>query len=394
MRYHDAKCLAQRAVSLSVIGIANLRKPGSWRHLLRIFYIGKRNGNAMTTEPAPTGSQSSPLQPLLDQCQKLDDFYLQADADAQRLLRWHNALVLIATIFGYGAVLFAIWQLSGAPWPSAPVVGSLEFIFAVATTIAVLSGIWAAVDRRWRLRRFQAEAAKFSKFNFLLNQGNIYSGGERITLTEIVDRLESLEPAAVRKWVRGELNVLEFGKAPESAKAWQQGEVIKLQDYYSIHRIQTQQAYFAAGEKRRYRWEHVTKLIAHACFFVSVIAACAHFWWDEIIKHFLHIELPPVFGERAAEGHSLDVISFGLLLLAAFLPVVGAAMRNFRSANEFGRNENRYCALRNRLKELAGELETTKSSQAKMDCMFRVEEALEYEHRSWQRLMVEAEWFG
>ncbi|MDA7980400.1 MAG: hypothetical protein MPJ50_16705 [Pirellulales bacterium] len=348
----------------------------------------------MAAETRPNDNQSPRLQALLEQCQELGDFHRQADADALRLLRWHNVLVIVATIFGYGAVLFAIWQLTGAPWPSAPIVGSLEFAFAVATTIAVLSGLWAAVDHRWRLRRFQAEAAQFARFNFVLNRGSINSNGEHITPDEIVKRLANLRPAGVREWIRGELNVLEFCKAADVAQRWLNEELVELQDYYSQHRLEKQRDYFASGEKWRYHWEHVTKLIAHSCFFVSVIAACAHFWWDEVIKHFFHIELRPVFGEQATDGHALDAISFSLLLLAAFLPVIGAAMRNFRSANEFGRNENRYCALRNHLSQLADKLEAAESSPAKIDCMFQVEEALEYEHRSWQRLMVEAEWFG
>ncbi len=351
----------------------------------------------MAAESGAGETPKSQLSSLLDQCENLDEFHAQADADAVRLLQWHNILVLVATVFGYGAVLFAIWQLTGAPWPGALFVGGLEFLFAIATTIAVLSGLWAAVDRRWRLRRFQAEAAKFVKYNFLLNKGTVNSAGKHLDMDKMLSRLAELQPSSVKAWIRGELDVLElenFQVQNSDAEGWTDEELLELEKHYVAHRLEPQRRYFDSGAKWRYRWEHYTKMLAHWCFFVSVIAACAHFWWDEIIKHFFHIEMEPVFGDHAAEGHALDIISFSLLLLAACLPVIGAAMRNFRSANEFGRNENRYCALHNDLTKLARELAKTESPQQKLNCMFRVEEALEYEHRSWQRLMVEAEWFG
>ena len=184
-----------------------------------------------------------------------------------------------------------------------------------------------------------------------------------------------------------------------------------LKDYYVTKRLSWQKGYFQKESIRRHTWERYTKHIAPLCFFLSVGAACAHFVWE--IAH--HVDEKPVANqqkqpidqgvleaatERAKESqvetetHQPDTVSLRLLLAAACLPVFGAAWRTFRGANEFGRNTNRYIAMNAELDELNGQLEKAGKPEDVLESLWHVERALDSEHRSWTRLMIEAEWFG
>jgi hypothetical protein len=83
-----------------------------------------------------------------------------------------------------------------------------------------------------------------------------------------------------------------------------------------------------------------------------------------------------------------------LVLSAACFPVIGAAVRTFRIAHEFGRNTLRFRATSNELARLVSKLERVSSPQAKLGVLRDAEKTLEAERREWMRLMIEAEWFG
>ena len=192
-----------------------------------------------------------------------------------------------------------------------------------------------------------------------------------------------------------------------------------LKEYYHAKRLSWQQGYFRKESHRRHRWEQFTRHIAPLCFFLSVSAACGHFVWE--LSHHqanratdrpvarendaAHPPRGPELGvvEAAPPGpktvptrakHRPDNVSLGLLLAAACLPVFGAAWRTFRGANEFGRNTNRYIAMDAELSELGQKLEHAATPEDALECLWNIERAMDSAHRSWTRLMLEAEWFG
>lgn len=83
-----------------------------------------------------------------------------------------------------------------------------------------------------------------------------------------------------------------------------------------------------------------------------------------------------------------------LLLRAAAFPVLGALFRTVRTAFEFGRNANRFRGVTQILADAEQELAQLLPPAARMEVLHDAERALQYENRSWMRLMIEAEWFG
>jgi hypothetical protein len=79
---------------------------------------------------------------------------------------------------------------------------------------------------------------------------------------------------------------------------------------------------------------------------------------------------------------------------AVALPIVGATIRTYRTAHEFGRNANRFHAVANELRAFRAALGRADGFPEKLRVMEDVERALKNEHRAWIRLMIEAEWFG
>ena len=82
------------------------------------------------------------------------------------------------------------------------------------------------------------------------------------------------------------------------------------------------------------------------------------------------------------------------VLAASVLPVIGVLFRTIRGAFEWGRNENRYLALEHYLTHARELLREAPDARGIWYIMQKTEDELADEHRSWMRLMIEAEWYG
>lgn len=375
----------------------------------------------MVDTPAELAACEPPLRELLEDCRPLGEYFNEVNNLAVKHFRGHWWIVVLAAVSGMLAVLFAMLQLEGErpPFLLPAVIEVMEVVAALLALACVLLGTWAAFDRRWRLNRFLAEQCRLIKFDYLLHAGQwlSLSREERAAyLKKLQTELARQTPGAPKRWVLRKVNFV-TGQRP-CVGSLTPAVLADLTKYYSTKRLAWQQGYFRKEAIRRHTWEKYTRHIAPWCFFLSVSAACAHFVW-EIAHHDNDAQtaelaqpsrpgrtadqgvivaapapLPGEHSPREVDQRQPDTVSLRLLLAAACLPVFGAAWRTFRGANEFGRNTNRYIAMDTELTDLAQQLEQATTPEARLEWLWHIERAMDAEHRSWTRLMIEAEWFG
>jgi hypothetical protein len=166
--------------------------------------------------------------------------------------------------------------------------------------------------------------------------------------------------------------------------------------YLRERRIESQRDYFVAQTRRRHDKERGTWFIPPACFFLSIVFAFAHFaveiWGHETHAAGEHAVVEPA--PLNAPQHAPTALMIGCLLGAAAFPVLGAMVRTIRTAFEFGRNANRFEGVAHVLDEIDGQLAQPLPPAAQMELLREAHRVLQYENRSWMRLMIEAEWFG
>lgn len=151
----------------------------------------------------------------------------------------------------------------------------------------------------------------------------------------------------------------------------------ELRDYYGTRRLQYQLDSFRRWANENVTLHSVTRYLPPFLFFGSVGAVLIHFWYD--------IKTKP---------EQLDSFSRWMILLAESLPVLGGAVRTFRSAYEFARNTHRHRAKAVTLTSIGSVLEHATEPRAQFLALWFSEQTLENEHWEWLRLMIEAEWFG
>ena len=298
------------------------------------------------------------LAPILRECGvTISAAYHREDAAAKRYQSRYRRLVFIAALCGMLAVIFAIVQLSDL-LPGSWVISG-EVLAATVAVVAVIFGLWATFAKKWILEREKAERCRFLKFTFLINP-DLWSGVppavRRQWLSARIDSLNSLDEENLKRWAEGEEGMVK--DVPPKVPAGTNKEVLQeLFGYYETKRLYFQRNYFDRQARRRYLWDKLT---------------------------------------RVAQQEQ-DTFSVWLILLAACLPVVGAAVRTLRTAHEFGRNAQRFRATSNKLEQLANDLQNLAQAdadpQAKLEVFQSVEKTLEAEHREWMRLMWEAEGF-
>ena len=171
---------------------------------------------------------------------------------------------------------------------------------------------------------------------------------------------------------------------PPKVPAGTNKEVLQeLFGYYETKRLEFQSNYFDRQASHRYLWEKLSRVAPVVFFFFSILFALGHFVYDLVYD--------------LVSEQEQGTFSVWLILLAACLPVVGAAVRTLRTAHEFGRNAQRFRATSNKLEQLANDLQNLAQAdadpQAKLEVFQSVEKVLEAEHREWTRLMWEAEGF-
>jgi membrane protease YdiL (CAAX protease family) len=333
------------------------------------------------------------LAPILRECGvTIGAAYHREDAAAKRYQSRYRRLVFIAALCGMLAVIFAIMQLSDLlpALPASWVYGG-EVLAATVAVVAVIFGLWATFAKKWILEREKAERCRFLKFTFLINP-DLWSGVppavRRQWLSARIDSLNSLDEEDLKRWAEREEVMVK--DVPPKVPAGTNKEVLQeLFGYYETKRLEFQSNYFDRQARRRYLWEKLSRVAPVVFFFLSILFALGHFVYDLVASEEL--------GQPPSQQDQQDTFSVWLILLAACLPVVGAAVRTLRTAHEFGRNAQRFRATSNKLEQLANDLQNLAQAdadpQAKLEVFQSVEKVLEAEHREWMRLMWEAEGF-
>jgi hypothetical protein len=314
----------------------------------------------------------------------LSELYLKADTRALAQQKLHRIAAVVAGTLGALAVLLSIFQLGNLLPGRFPV--GLELTAVVVTSLAVFLGIRLSFQSRWQVERNKAERCRLLKFRFLIDpdywcadaQGR-NEGGQRLFAE--VTKLESLDTKQLEKWMREEAMPAD---AAVGAECKVDSETLRyLVAYYRTKRLGTQMRYLAKrfgqyGARHRDTWRIPSWLILG-----SVVAALLHFVVDLL--------------ETRQEGER-SLASTVFILLAASLPVFAAGMRTFRSTYEFARNAMRYEAKLMALQRLDQNLETELNvNEVTVRRVFHdlwcCEQIMEFEHREWLRLMIEAEWY-
>src|SRR5215208_3978926 len=331
------------------------------------------------------------LAPILRECEvTISAAYHREDAAAKRYQSRYRRLVFIAALCGMLAVIFAIMQLSDLLSALPPYwVSGGEVLAATVAVVAVIFGLWATFAKKWILEREKAERCRFLKFTFLINP-DLWSGVppavRRQWLSARIDSLNSLDEEDLKRWAEREEVMVK--DVPPKVPAGTNKEVLQeLFGYYETKRLEFQSNYFDHQARHRDLWEKLSRVAPVVFFFFSILFA---------LGHFVHDLVASLLGQPHSQLEQ-DPFGVWLILLAACMPVVGAAVRTLRTAHEFGRNAQRFRATSNILKQLANDLQNLAQAdadpQAKLEVFQSVEKVLEAEHREWMRLMWEAEGF-
>lgn len=379
------------------------------------------------------------LKPLLQSWQAVvwgtdhseDRGFWHYDQGAIRLQWWHQWAVYSAALMGTLAVVLVILQL-GLDNPKVDEKPDHFLVWAevaclVAAIATVILGLYLSFDHRWREFRFKAEQYRMLKFRFLHDAVRWLAASEDERTEHLQTHISKIQAAnrhSIKAWIYWKEEILPELVRPKSHP--DAALATEITWYFRERRLIPQQEYFKRrGHKlhsveRRYRW------IGPTFFFASVVFALAH--------AFIHVDLFHIFpnshsqsdkheyakkadrhapakpAEKAAHSQEAEAgsspvpdsssariifwVSLTLAFLAALLPVMAAGIRTCRGAFEFGRNSLRFESMAHHLGYLIKELKSAESPEGMLAILRRGEYAMESEHRSWMRLMMEAEWFG
>lgn len=341
------------------------------------------------TDSEPTIAASGRIEPLLRDWndvirkeQGRKQSYQGYDERARVHQRWHTVIVIFAAICGTAAVLATVLKLAVGKFQP---IETLEILCAVAAATAVVLGLIAAFHTQWRLLRFKAEQYRFIKFQFLLDATrwlNTPPYDRQEHLGRTFARLHHQDTEVLKEWAQGISALVMHDPSPDLIPGADLTE--DLVRYFRSKRIDYQRGYFERQAHARHAYETTTRLIPSACFFLSIIFTLLLFT-IEILEGSLH----HVWSEEL--GHWVILI---LAVVAVAAPIVGAGVRTFRGAFEFGRNAIRFEGVAILLREIDQELTRTTSPLVAFELLHRAEVALVNENRAWTRLMLEAEWFG
>jgi len=214
--------------------------------------------------------------------------YHKEDRTLRNYHRWHQAATIVAALGGMFAVLFAIVQLP----PLLPFVGlrpdlvkTFEPVAALLALFAVFLGLWAAVSKKWLVKREKAERCRFLKFGLLASPelwGDDRKHEERQALCcdRLKKNLKTLDWQSLQDSVaRGDKT---FEDTTSRVAASIDEETIdretlrQLFDYYQEKRLCYQLEYFERQAKRRRRWDRLTRALPLLLFFASIGAALLH----------------------------------------------------------------------------------------------------------------------
>jgi hypothetical protein len=305
----------------------------------------------------------------------LKEVYNEADRSAKRRQFLHKGLTSIGVTCGALAVLAAILQLSPPKVFAIQVPEWMETVAAAAALIAVGCGIVITFQWGWLHKRHQAERCRLLKYSVMIDPATWSSDAP--PEMRGLDQVQGLKKGHLKLWCT-EISDFEppdpFGHEIEAAL------LRDIISYYCERRLHAQIDYFRKRSAQHSLRDTLVRRVVPICFFFSILAALGHFAYERYAPH----EVP-------------DHVGVSLTVIAAALPVLGSAIRTFRSANEFSRNHLRYSAVANALekldKRLAYDREHPDTSRV-FRHLWHCEKIMEEEHREWLRLMLDAEWYG
>ena len=324
--------------------------------------------------------RSDRLGDFLRRCQML---LVQHYANANEKARfWQSAfrgvaafvggLGFVSLLCGVGLLTYAALRL---PRPS--LLPPLELACILVAAAFVVIGLVLSYLKIWLVWRSRAEAYRRLKFRLLVRPA-LWTGPEQpgedwqAPLCEGIDLAHALDRHQLERLAREE-PLGDLAAAGPDAAGVKAADLRALVDYYVRRRLAAQIGYFEIRSAHRSRWDNPRLL---PIFFFSGVACAA-----------AHRLLPE--GDR------------GLVLLAFSLlsPIAWAAIRTWRSANEFSRNAARAEAKKAALTKYRDALgATSKAEKPDGTQAFRLlalsEALLASEQREWLRLMLDAEWYG
>ncbi|HTP70001.1 MAG TPA: hypothetical protein VMJ35_13920 [Dongiaceae bacterium] len=310
---------------------------------------------------------------------------------ARRTQTWHRRITNVAIFTGTLAVALAILQL---PLPGlsleskAQAMPYVETLAAIAAFVSVSWGLLQSIQKHWLLQRHKAEQLRFLKYTTILKLARTGVDTRSMAwaeeIKEEVRRICAIDESDLLRWrndgpqrdVRSKLE----GKATlKSGK-----EFAQIEEYYKGKRLEKQINYFMRSANKALARDWLTKYPPLILFIASVFCAASHL----LISNIEAIREP--LGKIVSE----PFLGAGLIIMSALLPVFGAAIRTYRSANEFSRNSVRFGAVYHTLDRISKSLAPEMAPERKLELLAQCEQTLEDEHREWFRLMDEAEWYG
>jgi hypothetical protein len=334
------------------------------------------------------------------QAPMLEAFRL-ADDRALRAQKWYRIITAAAAIAGSATLILSARNLlwgANHEWLWAEL-GSL-----LLTVLAVAAGIFGGWHGKWLLSRYQAERLRLLKFEYLADE-TLWLEPETVWQGELLRRIQ--EVGWIRRGTLAEEAEKDDAPGPisgELAGAVSEADRATLSEYYMRKRLETQIAYFSRGVENGAWWRFESRQLLPAIFFASIFLVGIHLVRElaerpgPAAASSISAAAGPVAREEKADeppaGHGSELDRW-LLLSSLGLPAIGAGIRTYRAANEFGRNRARSAARRTELADISRRMQRETSPHAGVLAHVALAESvLAGDQREWLRLMLEAEWYG
>lgn len=254
----------------------------------------------------------------------------------------------------------------------------LEAIFSLVAAALVALGLVLEFHRAWLIARYKAERLRLLKFRNIVDPDFWCAGGvtpksERDLGAER-DKIMALGENDLPSLAHAE-DAIPSRPSAAACESLDRAQRLVIAAYYRRKRLDVQIDYFTrAAEQIERRWIRRPGWLP-LVFFTSVAFAAFHVAAEHGGADW-----------RAMESIALAV-SFGI-------PALWAAARTYRSANEFGRNENRSLAKNASLSTIRNRLDPDGPPDDVFSDLGLCEYVLATDLGEWLRLMREAEWYG
>ncbi len=253
-----------------------------------------------------------------------------------------------------------------------------EAAFSLVATALVAVGLVFEFHKAWLIARYKAERLRLLKFQKLVEPDFWCAGGptpkSETDLVTARDAIMALGENDLPALAHAE-DAIPPRPAAASCEALDRARRLVIVAYYRRKRLDVQIDYFArAAERIEKRWIRRPGWLP-LVFFTSVAFAVFHVAAEHA-------------GEDWNQAKSIALaVSFGI-------PALWAAARTYRSANEFGRNENRSLAKGSSLATIRKRLDPDGPPDDVFSDLGLCEYVLATDLGEWLRLMREAEWYG